>query len=98
MKAFVLRVIAAAIVLISPILTAEIDHQPPPGSKAPTSAAHPPAPLTGGASVFQQNCSRCHLPPMTISPRVTGAVIMHMRVRARLSRQDEQQLLKYLAP
>jgi len=35
---------------------------------------------------------------MTLSPRITGTVIMHMRTRARLSKQDEQLLLKYLAP
>jgi hypothetical protein len=45
-----------------------------------------------------QNCSRCHKPPMTISPRITGTVVMHMRVRAKLSRHDEQALLRYLAP
>ena len=51
-----------------------------------------------GEAVFQANCSRCHLPPMSIPQRVTGTIIMHMRVRARLSRQDEQLLLKYMAP
>lgn len=51
-----------------------------------------------GEQVFTDNCSRCHKPPMSISPRVTGTVIMHMRVRAKLSRQDEQALLHYLAP
>ncbi|HMD18733.1 MAG TPA: hypothetical protein VKH40_00350 [Alloacidobacterium sp.] len=51
-----------------------------------------------GEEVFQANCSRCHLPPMSIPQRVTGTIIMHMRVRARLSRQDEQLLLKYMAP
>jgi hypothetical protein len=35
---------------------------------------------------------------MSLSPRITGTVIMHMRVRARLSKRDEQLLLKYLAP
>lgn len=51
-----------------------------------------------GEEVFKANCSRCHMPPMSISPRVTGTVIMHMRTRARLSRQDEQLLLKFMAP
>lgn len=51
-----------------------------------------------GEEVFQANCARCHRPPMSISPRTTGTIIMHMRVRARLSRQDEQLLLKYMAP
>jgi len=51
-----------------------------------------------GEEVFQANCARCHKPPMAISQRVTGTIIMHMRMRARLSRQDEQLLLKYMAP
>ncbi|MBB6146587.1 cytochrome c5 [Silvibacterium bohemicum] len=51
-----------------------------------------------GEKVFANNCSRCHKPPMTIPPRITGTVVMHMRVRARLSRADEQALLRYLAP
>jgi len=35
---------------------------------------------------------------MSISPRTTGTIIMHMRTRARLSREDEQALLKFMAP
>lgn len=60
-----------------------------------------PAPLTSaqrGERVFADNCSRCHRPPMTIPPQATGTVIMHMRVRARLSQQQQQDLLRYLAP
>ncbi|WP_263366661.1 hypothetical protein [Edaphobacter bradus] len=51
-----------------------------------------------GDDVFKANCSRCHMPPMALSPRLTGTVIMHMRSRARLSRRDEELLLKYMAP
>ena len=51
-----------------------------------------------GEQIFMENCSRCHKPPMTISPRVTGTVVMHMRVRAKLSEQDQKALLRYLAP
>jgi cytochrome c5 len=51
-----------------------------------------------GEEVFMAHCQRCHTPPSAIRPRITGSVIMHMRVRARLSRQDEELLLKYLAP
>jgi cytochrome c5 len=60
--------------------------------KAPSAAADT------GDQVFAANCSRCHAAPMSLSPRITGTVIMHMRVRARLSKHDEQLLLKYLAP
>ncbi len=58
-------------------------------------------PLTAeqrGERVFVNNCARCHRPPMTIPPQATGTVIMHMRVRARLSQQEEKDLLHYLAP
>lgn len=51
-----------------------------------------------GEQVFMQNCARCHKPPMVISPRTTGTVVMHMRVRAKLSSEDEKALLRYLAP
>ncbi len=51
-----------------------------------------------GEEVFKANCGRCHAPPTSMSQRITGTVIMHMRVRARLSRQDELLLLRYLAP
>jgi cytochrome c5 len=51
-----------------------------------------------GERIFMNNCSRCHMPPMSIPPRITGTVIMHMRTRARLSEEDQRALLKYLAP
>lgn len=54
--------------------------------------------LANGEEVFRVNCARCHMPPMSLSPRTTGTVVMHMRVRVRLSRQDEKLLLKYLSP
>src|SRR5947209_2311097 len=68
----------------------------PSGSASPkgTSSAQNDA----GERVFAANCSRCHQPPMSLSPRITGTVIMHMRTRARLSREDEKLLLKYMAP
>ena len=58
-----------------------------------------PAPQADrGEQIFNANCGRCHMPPGGISQRVTGTVVMHMRVRARLSREDEQALLRFLAP
>jgi cytochrome c len=65
-------------------------------SPTPTPKAHEQPPL--GERVFMANCSRCHMPPMTLSPRITGTVIMHMRTRARLSKADQDALLKFLAP
>ncbi|MGD0831281.1 MAG: hypothetical protein ABR907_10085 [Terracidiphilus sp.] len=74
------------------------------GEQASTDAtgpahAQPSAKLTEpGEKIFAANCARCHTPPMTLNPRVTGTVLLHMRVRAHLSSKDEKLLLQYLAP
>jgi cytochrome c5 len=54
--------------------------------------------LDPGERKFQANCSRCHTAPEQLSPRIVGTVVRHMRVRASLSAQDEQDILRYLAP
>jgi cytochrome c5 len=51
-----------------------------------------------GQRVFEQNCSRCHNTPDGFSPRITGTVLRHMRVRASLSQHDEQELLRFMNP
>lgn len=51
-----------------------------------------------GERVFVQNCARCHTPPEGFSPRISGTIVLHMRVRANLSARDEQELLRYFNP
>jgi mono/diheme cytochrome c family protein len=51
-----------------------------------------------GEQAFQTHCGRCHNPPQQIPPQAAGTVLRHMRVRAMLSRDDEQAILKYIAP
>jgi hypothetical protein len=51
-----------------------------------------------GERKFQINCSRCHNPPEGFSPRISGTIVRHMRVRASLSKQDEQDILRFLNP
>ena len=51
-----------------------------------------------GERKFQQNCSRCHTTPEQLSPRITGTIVMHMRVRASLSDEDAKDILRYLSP
>jgi mono/diheme cytochrome c family protein len=51
-----------------------------------------------GERIFMQNCSRCHTAPDGFSPSISGTVVHHMRVRASLSRHDEQELLRYFNP
>jgi mono/diheme cytochrome c family protein len=51
-----------------------------------------------GQQVFAQNCSRCHNAPEGFSPRVSGTIATHMRVRANLSDADFKALVKFLNP
>jgi hypothetical protein len=84
--------VAALPFLLFPILlcagTGGKDNKPAPATN----------PQSEGERLFAVNCGRCHQPPMSISPRTTGTILMHMRVRARLSRKDEQALLRFMAP
>jgi cytochrome c5 len=70
----------------------------PPAPKAANSAVHKKVKSNDGEQRFQANCGRCHTPPEALSPREVKAVLQHMRVRAMLSAEDEQLILKYLAP
>jgi len=51
-----------------------------------------------GQRVFHQHCSRCHTAPDGFSPRISGTIVRHMRVRASLSRNEEEELLLYFNP
>lgn len=51
-----------------------------------------------GQEIFDQNCSRCHYAPEGFSPRISGTIAMHMRVRAGLSEADYKALLRFLNP
>jgi cytochrome c5 len=51
-----------------------------------------------GERVFAQNCSRCHNAPDGFSPRISGTVVRHMRVRAGLSQHDAEELLRFFNP
>jgi len=51
-----------------------------------------------GNEVFAANCSRCHNAPESFSPRISGTIVRHMRVRASLSKEDEEALLRFLNP
>lgn len=51
-----------------------------------------------GQQVFNQNCSRCHNAPEGFSPRISGTIGKHMRMRAGLSDPDYRALLKFLNP
>lgn len=64
----------------------------------PKKTQEAPTPSSNGERVFQQNCARCHSAPEGFSPRISGTVVHHMRVRASLSQKDERELLRFLNP
>jgi cytochrome c5 len=70
----------------------------PAGQQASKATGKKKASAQQGERKFQENCGRCHNPPDSLSPREVKAVLRHMRVRAMLSQEDEQLILKYLAP
>jgi cytochrome c5 len=55
-------------------------------------------PVNEGERIFQQNCTRCHNTPNGFSPRISGTILRHMRVRASLSQHDEQELFRFFNP
>jgi cytochrome c5 len=92
------------ILMTAAVCLATLGHTqaaPPPGSVAHVKQyqAQKKAPAEDeGERVFQQNCSRCHATPEGFSPRISGTIVRHMRVRANLSAHDEQVLLHYFNP
>lgn len=69
-----------------------------PSTHQAKSATSQTAPDNEGEKKFKQNCSRCHNAPEDLSTRISGTVLLHMRVRASLSAADERAILRYLAP
>lgn len=98
---FALSLSAAAISLV-PLVMAQAPpaQQPSTQARPKTQAAiHKAQPFSSeGERIFAQNCSRCHNTPEGFSPRISGTIVRHMRVRAQLSQHDEQQLLRFFNP
>ena len=94
----------AAILLLSvlPAVSMARSQNTPAAAQAVKKPAPPvhAAPQSGteGQRIFEQQCSRCHNAPEGFSPRISGTILLHMRVRASLSRHDEEELLRFLNP
>ena len=73
-------------------------QQPPKRAVVKKTAAVQPAADGSGERKFMENCSRCHSAPEQLSPRITGTIVLHMRVRASLSAEDARDILRYLSP
>jgi cytochrome c5 len=72
--------------------------QPAATGQATQSASEQPNGTDRGQQVFKENCSRCHNAPEGFSPRISGTIAKHMRVRANMSDADYKALLKFLNP
>ena len=103
------RYLIAAVVALGAIftpllLTPQAQSQSAPqasaqsGKKQTASAHSQQQHQNEGERIFEQNCSRCHAAPDGFSPRISGTIVRHMRVRASLSQHDEQELLRFLNP
>jgi cytochrome c5 len=93
----------ALAVLVTATALAQSSSQSQPAasqSNAKPAAAAPAAakPVSDGERVFQQQCARCHNSPDGFSSRISGTVVHHMRVRASLSKHDQEELLRFLNP
>lgn len=84
-------------VMVLPLL-AQSGGNPPPPSRPQPQKSLPAAAPDRGQQVFEQNCSRCHNPPEGFSPRISGTIALHMRMRANLSDQNYKALLHFLNP
>lgn len=83
--------------VLTPLLAQTSDQKKPVASSQHAASVHQ-APVRDGEQVFKQNCARCHAAPDGFSPRISGTVTRHMRVRASLSREDEAALLRFFNP
>lgn len=92
--------ITAAILISTPVVLRAASQDNPSSAKAGKlgAATHPQQYLDQGDRIFQQQCSRCHNAPEGFSPRISGTIVRHMRVRASLSKQQEEELLRFLNP
>jgi mono/diheme cytochrome c family protein len=88
----------AAAPLLPPVMAQ--DHPPatPAGKKPAVAQAAPQQEEDEGQRIFEQNCSRCHNAPEGFSPRISGTIVRHMRMRASLSKHDEDALLHFFNP
>jgi cytochrome c5 len=80
-------------------VSAQSGSENPPVAQQSKAGAHAKSAAPAeGERLFQQNCSRCHNAPQSISPRISGTVIRHMRVRASLNEKDERELMRFMNP
>jgi len=95
---FLTVTVSSFVFIVGAALSQNQPQSPTPVAKATAKPAQHSQPQDDGQRVFEQNCSRCHTTPDGFSPRISGTIARHMRVRASLSRTDEQALIHFLNP
>ncbi len=99
---FVMAVSLAAGCGVAALTGCSSDGQMTAPSTAVAPAAFAPennAPVeNAGARVWAQNCIRCHniRTPASFSDRQWGIIVHHMRVRANLTGEQQEAVLKFL--
>ena len=88
-------ILTALALLLAGALAAEQKPQQPASARAGGQQQNQ---TLSGDQLFQIHCGRCHQPPMVIPPKAVRTVLRHMRTRALLPADQEQRLLKFLAP
>lgn len=49
-----------------------------------------------GEKRYHANCGRCHMAPHKFPPRMMATIVRHMRVRATITDEDMQIILRYM--
>jgi hypothetical protein len=70
----------------------------PPATTEPVTASASASAAPGAAQLWADNCSRCHniRPPQSYSDAQWQAVVMHMRLRANLTGNEQRQITAFL--
>ncbi len=91
------RMLALVVLLGAPLLPPAMPQDATPTDKKRATLASQQH-QDDGQRIFEENCARCHNAPEGFSPRIAGTVVRHMRVRASLSKQEEEELLHFFNP
>jgi cytochrome c5 len=85
-------------VLAASIAVGQANNAPPQSRHKADPQKAQTAVVNRGQQIFDQNCSRCHNAPEGFSANISGTISKHMRVRAGLSNEDYEALLKFFNP
>ena len=65
-------------------------------AQAPAKSDTPAKPRLSADQAYKANCTRCHSELPKLQPSAMATVLMHMRVRANLPKDDARAILDYL--